>query len=149
MKTLVKLLYLENQEIYGLQYFPINSQVSKLYIQIVQPLRLRINNHLSFSEMRFLRFLRTIDWGEDSLDCKEQCWWWTLSRYLTWHCHSETETIWKWHSNILRIKSCSGHRLQSINRVHCPCCCCCFWWRALTSVFAPLLLVFSQFLGRK
>lgn len=61
MKTLVKLLYLEKQEIYGLQYFPINSQVSKLYIQIVQPLRLRINNHLCFSEMRFLRFLRTID----------------------------------------------------------------------------------------
>lgn len=92
MKTLIKLLYLEKQKIYGLECFPINSQVSKLYIQLVQTLRRKINNHLSFSD------LRTTGWCEHSLDCKEQCWWWTLSRYLTWHSHSETETIQKWHS---------------------------------------------------
>lgn len=91
-KTLIKLLCLEKQEIYGLECFLISSQVSKLCIQLVQTLRLKINNDLSFSDPR------TTGWCEHSLDGKEQCWWWILSSYLTWHSHSETETIQKWHS---------------------------------------------------
>lgn len=80
----------------GLSASLATSQVCKLYTQLVHPLGLKRNNHLSCSD------LRTTGWGDHSLNCKEQCWWWTPSSYLTWHCHfeSETGTTQNWQTHI-------------------------------------------------